>query len=111
MLLMRHIGEFPFARCDGTTLRSYGEVGLNFPQCTESATLFTPALKTVLMPVTLGPRHDQGVDCANMARIIRAPLPIGKRVISFCPRSGRFSPNVRDDKAACHCASNAGCVG
>ena len=31
MLLMRHIGEFPFARCDGTTLRAYGEVGLNFP--------------------------------------------------------------------------------
>ena len=39
-----------------------------------------------------------------MARIIRAPLSIGKRVISPCARSGRFSPNVRDDNATCHCA-------
>jgi hypothetical protein len=110
MLLMRHIGEFPFARCAGTTLRAYGEVGLNFPNALNQLR-YLRALKTVLMLVTLGLRHDQGVDCANMARIIRTPLSIGKRVISFCPRSGRFSPNVRDDNATCHCASNPGCVG
>ena len=55
MLLMRHIGEFPFARCDGTTLRAYGEVGLNFPQC------YLRALKTVPMPVNIRPAARSGV--------------------------------------------------
>jgi hypothetical protein len=59
-------------------------------QRTELAMLFALPLKIVPMPVTLGYGTSGGTTCANTLGIIRAPLSIGKWVVSSCATSGGF---------------------